>query len=97
VDDEVEAAQFPLDGSVDGVDVGIVRDIARQDDRRLRQSLGKLVDVLLEPALIGERQTCAAARRRLRDRPGDRTLVGDADDEPDFAVGFFLRPFGGGP
>ena len=43
----------------------------------------ELADVLLEPlALIGHREPGAGPRSRLRDRPRDRPLVGDADDEP---------------
>ena len=48
------------------------------DVERLRQ----IADVLFEPlALIGQREPGAGGRRRLRDRPRDRALVGDTDDE----------------
>ena len=51
-----------------------------------RQRVGELADVLLEAALIGEDQRGAGLRRRLRDRPRQRAMVGDADDQSDFPV-----------
>ena len=80
VDEEVEPAVLLLDaaktasisasfctssGSTSGAGVSVV---------------GQLVDVLFEATLIGEDQRGAGRRGRLRDRPGERTLVGDADD-----------------
>src|SRR5687768_8182236 len=41
--------------------------------------------MLLEPPLIGDGEPRAAARRCLRDRPRNRALVGDADDESVFS------------
>ena len=37
-------------------------------------------------ALVGERELRAAGREPLRDRPGDRAPVGDAEDETALAV-----------
>ena len=48
--------------------------------------LGELADVALDPlALVGERELRAAVGEPLGDRPGDRALVGDAEDEPALA------------
>ena len=45
---------------------------------------GELAHVFLEPlAWIREHERRAFGRRGLRDRPGDRPLVGDTDDETD--------------
>ena len=38
------------------------------------------MDVLFEPALIGQRQPGTPLRRGLRDRPRDRPLVGHTND-----------------
>jgi len=41
--------------------------------------------VFLEPSLIRQGEPCAATRRGLRDRPRQRSLVGDAYDEAELA------------
>ena len=62
------------------------RDVARVE-HGARQRGRELFDVLLEPvALVREREPHPGARERLRDGPGDRALVGDAEDEPVLAV-----------
>ena len=60
-------------------------DVARQHQRVVERRR-QLAHVLFEPlARIGQREPRAGRRRRLRDRPRDRPLVGDADDEAVFA------------
>ena len=52
------------------------------DDR-----LGELAHVALDPlALEGERELRALLGEPLRDRPGDRAPVGDAEHEAAFAL-----------
>ena len=47
----------------------------------------KVADALLDPlALVGERELRAAVGEHLRDRPGDRALVRDAEDERPLAL-----------
>ena len=49
--------------------------------------LGQVAHPFFDPlALVGERQLRAAGREPLRDRPGDRAAVGDAEDEAALAV-----------
>ena len=51
-------------------------------DERAPDRLGKLADVLLDAlALEGERQVGAVVCQPFRDRPGDRALVGDTENE----------------
>ena len=78
---EIEAAEFAIERGAEVRDLLIVGDVARQDQRVVERRR-ELADVLLEPlARIGQRQARAGGRRRLRNRPRDRPLVGDADDE----------------
>ena len=66
-------------------DLRVVGDVERKD-QRIGEAGGQLADVFFEPfALIGQRDARARGRGRLRDRPGDRSLVGDADDEAGFS------------
>ena len=81
VDHEIEPAELGVDALEHRLDVVVGADVARQDERRLGKSCRQLPDVFFEPALIGQRQARAARRHGLRDRPGNRTFVGDADDE----------------
>ena len=83
--DEVDAAELGVDWIGQRVDLLIARHITRQD-QRLVERRRQLPDVLFEPlAWIRQRQTRARRRCRLRDRPGNRTLVGDAHDEASLA------------
>ena len=70
----------------DAGDVVVRADVARGDERALDRR-GELAHVLLDPlALVGERELGAAVGEPLGDRPRDRALVGDAEDEPALAV-----------
>ena len=52
--------------------------------------LGKLADTLFDPlALIRERELGSGARESLGDRPGDRPLVGNAENQTPLA---FIAP-----
>ena len=85
VDDEVEAAERRVDLLEHPRDLRVVGDVERQD-QRIGQAFGQLADVFFEPlALVGQRDARAGRRGRLRDGPGDRSFVGDADDEAGFA------------
>ena len=85
MNDEVEAAVLPIDGTEDAVDLLVAGDVARNHEgigERARQ----LADVLLEPfALIRQGERRAFTRRRLRDRPRERSLVGDTHDQADLS------------
>src|SRR3984885_2927598 len=68
------------------VDAADVLDIAGQYDvgpQRLHQRLEALG---LRLALIGECQFRALGRERFRNAPGDRMIIGDAHDQPAFAL-----------
>ena len=83
--------------AIDRGDLVVVGDVERQHQRLRRQRVGELADVLFEAALIGEDESGAALRRRLRDRPRQRTMVRDADDQSNFSrevrhQRFFLPP-----
>ena len=79
--EEVEPAELALDLREHVRDLRIVGDVARQN-QRIGEACGELAHVLLEPfALVGDREPRAGRGRRLRDRPRDRSLVRDADDE----------------
>ncbi len=82
VDEEVElAAEGLADLGEDPGDLLVGADVARGDERA-RDRLRELADVALDPlALEGERELRAAVGEPLRDRPGDRALVGDAEHE----------------
>ncbi len=81
VHDEVETAELLIDACEHRIDVGVEETSHGSTSGGLLEPLRQVVDVLLEASLIGERQPRAAAGRRLRDRPGDRALVGDTDDQ----------------
>ncbi len=69
----------------DALEVLVGADVARRHERRAHR-LRELADVLLDPlALVGERELRALVGEPLRDRPGDRALVGDAEHEPALA------------
>ena len=58
----------------------IVGDVAWPDQRADRRR--EVGDVFLQPlALVGQRQPRAGTRRSLSDRPGDRPLVRNTDDQ----------------
>ena len=81
VHDEVQAANSRSIAANTLVDLRIVGDVARQD-QRIGAARRKLADVLLEPfTLIRHGEPRARCGSRLRDRPRNRTLVGNADDE----------------
>ena len=57
--------------------------VALGDERARRRSRPARGRCLLDPlALVGEREPGALVGEPLRDRPGDRALVRDAEDEP---------------
>ena len=85
VDEEVEPAVLLLDAGEHRVDLGVVLHVERQHERLRREGLGELVDVLFEAPLIGEDERRARLGRRLRDRPRERPLVRDADDQAHLA------------
>ena len=80
MDDEVEAAEAPLDrANTSAICASSVTSQGRISGSVERRR--QLAHVLFEPlALIRHRQPRAGARRGLRDRPRNRALVGDADD-----------------
>ena len=85
MDDEVEAAERLVNLLEHARDLRVVGDIERQH-QRIGQPLGELADVFLEPLAL-ERQRHARPRGVCRpgDGPGDRSLVGDADNQAGLA------------
>src|SRR5207344_934824 len=69
----------------DRVHLVVARDIARQHEG-IGQRCRELSHVLFETlALEGDGQRCARVSGRLRNCPRERSLVGDTNNEPDFA------------
>jgi len=87
VDEQVQLAVERLPDLVeDANDVVVGADVALRHELRVHH-LGQVADGLLDPfALIGEGELGAAVRELLRNRPGDRALVRDAEDERALAV-----------
>src|SRR5439155_18138975 len=66
-------------------DVVVRADVALDHERRVDRR-AELADAGLDPLpLIGESEPGAAVCEALRDRPGDRALVRDAEDEATLA------------
>ena len=85
MNDEVELAPFIFDLSENGVHRRRVSDVAMASDERAK-ALGQRTHALLQRiALIGEREFRARVMGRLGYAPGDRTVVGDAQNEPALA------------
>ena len=83
--EEVEAAELAIELAPSVGNLLVARHVARQDERVV-ELRGQLADVLFEPlARIRQREPRAGCGRRLRDRPRNRPLVGDTDDETVFA------------
>ena len=83
--DEIEAAPALLDAGEDAVDAVEVEHVGGLDDLRA-ELLGERQRAAAEGAvLIGESELRALAGEDARDAPGDRSLVGDAHDEPALA------------
>ncbi len=82
VDEDVEAAAEGLRYlGEDALDVVVRPDVALGDERA-RHGLGEVADALLDPlALVREGDLCALGGEAVGDRPGNRALVGDAQDE----------------
>jgi hypothetical protein len=85
VHDEIKPAEVLFDSGEYRRNVFIGPDVARQHERRLRESLRQFVDVLFEATLIRERKARSPARCRLCDGPRQRSFVGDANDEAELA------------
>ena len=78
---EVEPAEARLTPGGNLRNLLVARHVERQD-QGVGQLLGQLLHVLAEPiALVGHRQASALRGDGFRDRPRDRTLVGDTDDQ----------------
>ena len=85
MNDEVEPPPPFAERLEDGVEAGVVHDVAGQDQvraDRLRERADALAQRL---ALIGERHLAAVRVHRLGDRPGDRAIVGDPHDQASLA------------
>ena len=82
VDEDVELpTEHVSDLGEDAGDRRVVADVELRDERA-RHRLGQVADVLLDAlALERERELGAAGGQPLRDRPRDRPLVGDSEDE----------------
>ena len=85
VDEDIESAEFLVERSAELGDLIVVRHIARQDEGIVERRR-KLANVLLEAgARIREREARPGLRERLRDRPRNRSLVGNAHDKCELA------------
>jgi hypothetical protein len=86
VHERVETTEVAFHAGEHAADLRFGRHVARVHERA-RHRGGEFLDVLLEPlALVGERQPHAGGRQRLRDRPRDGALVGDAEHDARLAV-----------
>ena len=82
MDDEVEPAPQPVRLGEDRVDRRAVGDVAMAEHLRA-EFLGERADALLQRlALIGQRDLGPGGAHRLGDPPGDRAIIGDAEDDP---------------
>src|SRR5205085_11289823 len=82
VDDEVETAHRLANLREQRVELIVRGDVARQDQRFAAERAGELADVFFEAlTLEGEREIGTGFGRPLRDRPGERSLVGHTEDE----------------
>ena len=82
VDEDVEASAERVRNL--GEDTGdvVVRAHVALGDERARDARGEVAHVLLDAlALVGEGDRRSLVGEPLRDRPGDRALVRDAEDE----------------
>ena len=78
--------RMALAGGKDGGDVLVFRHVTRQQQRFRAEGGNQFLDVFLEAfALIGECQRGPGLVPGLCDGPRDGALVGDAEDESDFA------------
>src|SRR5439155_14139401 len=86
VHEQVEATLECLaDLAEDALEVLVGPYVAGGNERR-GDRLRELAHALLDPlALVGEGELGASLREPVRDRPGDRALVRDAEDETAFA------------
>src|SRR6185436_20794160 len=76
VHEKVEPAEPGVDLRKERVDLRVVGDVARQEER-IGQRGAEFLDVLAEAlVLIRQRERGTFARRRLSNRPRDRALVG---------------------
>ena len=85
VDEEVEAAPGLGEFVEHGIHRRRIGHVAGQDDLGAEFGGQRLDPLLQRVALIGKRDLGALRRARLGDTPGDRTIVGDAHDQPAFA------------
>ena len=89
---EIQAAEPTLHRLRQRVEVLVAGHVAGQDERTV-QARGQLAYILLEAlALVGHGQAGALARDGLGDAPGQRALVGDAEDETVLAFEEHPRP-----
>ena len=81
MDEEVELAPMLRNAVEDGVEAGVIGDVAMAGDMRaklLRQRLDALAEGV---ALVGQGQFRALVGAGLGDAPGDRTVVRHAKDQ----------------
>src|SRR5262249_61860238 len=77
-------AELRVDGAAELHDLLIARDVARHDEWLLERC-AQLAHVLFESlARVCQRKAHAGLRESLRDRPGNRTLVGYPDNQSVF-------------
>src|SRR5437868_5844406 len=82
---QVQPAEFLSNGPKDTRDFFIFSDIAREDERVRAERSGEFLDIFFKAfALIGKSEFCAGLVPSLGNRPGDRALVGNSENDPVF-------------
>ena len=83
--EQMQAAEFFADRSVNIRDVFIFGDVAGDQKRLCAERAGEFLDVILQPlALVSEGQARARLVPGLGDGPGDGAFVGHAKDDSEF-------------
>jgi hypothetical protein len=86
VHEGVEPAEVALDAGEDRRDLGVDADVTRVE-HGAGQRGREFLHVFPQPiALVGEGQAHPCARQGLRDGPGNRALVGDAEHDAGLAL-----------
>lgn len=86
MDEDIELAVGLLESGKEGVDLGVDGEVALERPG-IGERGGQLVGVTLETlALIADGECGPGVRELLGDSPGDTALVGESEDDGDFAL-----------
>ena len=85
--EQMQLAEFFADGFENVRDFLVLGHVTRQEEGVRAEGPGEFGDVFLHAvALIREREPGAFPRPRLRDGPGNGSLVGNAKDDAEFSL-----------